>query len=994
MRFSPLIAALVFDFLAAAGGVALAQTKSHQAPGVTVNFSEIADRAERLRAAGLYAPAKQRRTGFPVGKENPGHLRPLDYANPNKLGANEAAAAASVAEFVPRQFAVSPDTPRTLSGFAGLDDNLTAVPPDTMGAVGPQHVVTALNSEILIQDRRGRPLRRVVLEDFWRGAGPLEFATDPRIFFDTGSQRWVACVVADPQTTRSSLYVAISQTADPNGNWNIYRVASDENQWVDFPTLGVTSDWVIITTNNFSLSANRYVQTNVYVFTKSDLVTGRGSFRVFPDINFSGVPAFDPAGSLGGRAAIVSTVGGNLNGQGVVRISEIRGRPGDEQFVSNAATFRLDDTWAFEAGADFQAPQRDSRFRIETNDDRMLSCAVRNLNIWCSHSVFLPAISPNRASIQWFQFAADPAGSYRIASRGLIDDPSARFHFAFPSIAANRNNDVLIGYTRFAADQFASANFVFRAGTDPPGQFQADSVFKPGEASYRRGTGRNRWGDYSNTVVDPVDDLSFWSVQEFAAAPTSGGTSRWNTWWAQVTPVTSPCVFTVSAAAINVPAAGSTSTIRVNARAGCRWMAAPDAGFVTATDGSPGEGDGSVSIVVAANLTAEARTATVTVAGQAITIRQEAGAPAIDLVVVSFSAPSTATIGVPFPVSTRVTNQGNLPSGRFSIGFFLSSGASVSASDLSTGFGCTFANGIEPGQSATCAGDLRIPASIAPGRYQFAAIADPSQAVNLPNRSRATRLSDAGPLTVLAAGGGLTPAISAAGVVHAATAVSTSLSPGLILVIYGANLGPPSLTTLTVNANGVVDSSLAGTQVLIEGVAAPLVYVSATQISAIVPASVAGRTTARLQVIANGVSSEVLTLPVAPAAPGVFTTNFSGRGQGALLNQDNSVNSTARPAARGEVVQIYATGFGLLSMAPPDGAIATGPISIASTNLSVTIGGVPATVLYAGAAPGLVAGVVQINVLVPPTAPAGSAVDLRITLDGVPSASGVTLSVR
>ena len=99
-----------------------------------------------------------------------------------------------------------------------------------------------------------------------------------------------------------------------------------------------------------------------------------------------------------------------------------------------------------------------------------------------------------------------------------MDDPTGAAFYAYPSIAVNRNGDVLVGYSRFSATQHASANFSFRAAADPPNTLQPDTVFKPGEAPYRTGKASNRWGDYSATVVDPADDLSFWTIQEYAAA--------------------------------------------------------------------------------------------------------------------------------------------------------------------------------------------------------------------------------------------------------------------------------------------------------------------------------------------------------------------------------------------------------------------------------------------------------------------------------------------
>jgi hypothetical protein len=118
---------------------------------------------------------------------------------------------------------------------------------------------------------------------------------------------------------------------------------------------------------------------------------------------------------------------------------------------------------------------------------------------------------------------------------GRIDDgvPPLTF-YAYPSLAVNKNNDVLIGYSRFSSSQFASANYSYRAGTDPANTLQPDVVLKAGEAPYNKTFGgpSNRWGDYSNTQVDPLDDKTLWTIQEYAAAPS--GVDRWGTWWGRI----------------------------------------------------------------------------------------------------------------------------------------------------------------------------------------------------------------------------------------------------------------------------------------------------------------------------------------------------------------------------------------------------------------------------------------------------------------------------
>src|SRR5207245_3367794 len=142
-----------------------------------------------------------------------------------------------------------------------------------------------------------------------------------------------------------------------------------------------------------------------------------------------------------------------------------------------------------------------------------------------SHTIFLPAsllsFAPFHAAAQWWQLA--PNGD--VQQTGRIEDPVGIASFAYPSIAVNRCNDVLIGYSSFSPTQHVSADYSFRFASDPPNTLQGDFVFKAGEASYVKGVFtnfflfRNRWGDYSATVVDPVNDLDFWTIQEYAATP-------------------------------------------------------------------------------------------------------------------------------------------------------------------------------------------------------------------------------------------------------------------------------------------------------------------------------------------------------------------------------------------------------------------------------------------------------------------------------------------
>jgi uncharacterized protein (TIGR03437 family) len=194
-------------------------------------------------------------------------------------------------------------------------------------------------------------------------------------------------------------------------------------------------------------------------------------------------------------------------------------------------------------------------------------------------------------------------------------------------------------------------------------------------------------------------------------------------------------------------------------------------------------------------------------------------------------------------------------------------------------------------------------------------------------------------------------------------------------------------------AAGFLTNQVGGTQVLFDSVPAPLVYVSANQINAIVPYQVAGNSSTAIQVFAQGQHSSLFYVPVAAAAPGIFSANSSGTGQAAAQNQDGTPNSPANPAPRGSVISLYATGEGQSNPAGVTGRIASDVLPQPVLAVTVSIQGEPAEIEYAGAAPGT-AGLMQINVRIPEDATPGPAVRLGLTVGAYGAQAGITIAVK
>jgi uncharacterized protein (TIGR03437 family) len=229
----------------------------------------------------------------------------------------------------------------------------------------------------------------------------------------------------------------------------------------------------------------------------------------------------------------------------------------------------------------------------------------------------------------------------------------------------------------------------------------------------------------------------------------------------------------------------------------------------------------------------------------------------------------------------------------------------------------------------------------------------------------------------------------------AASYDASAVSPGEIVAIFGQSLGPATLANLQLDPNGLLSASIGGVRVLFNGYPAPMIYALDRQLAAVVPYEVARFQTVGVVVEYQGNASAPFPLAVAAVKPAIFTNDYSGAGQGAILNAvDLTRNSPANPAARGQYVAIYATGEGVTTPPGVDGRPTATPVPKPVVSCAASIGGQTATVNFCGEAPGATAGLLQVNALVPDSVMPGNAVPVTVTIGGVTSQPGVTLAVK
>ncbi|UCD76145.1 MAG: hypothetical protein JSV91_04325 [Phycisphaerales bacterium] len=405
--------------------------------------------------------------------------------------------------------ATLPDMVDDFIGVKRGDLNQWSLPPDTCGAVGPNHYVEIVNSNLCVFSKTGSVLYHISLGAFMPGT-----SGDPRILFDQHSGRWIAIST----NFYKNIYINISLTDDPTGAWyKTYWVAatgSDAACWVDYPTLGVNDEGIFVACGMFN-----YCGITIFAIDKAPFLEDPPSWGT------------------------VTAWRGNSLYEHCIQPSHTYGDPGKEYLLSLHPTYNnrlfmrsiqgpmtsptLSGPYniAIPAWAPkYTAPALGSPVEIETVSPRLMNAVYRNGYIWTAHTVYIGG----RAACRWYEVFPD---NYS-AQTGYVYD--SVLHYYMPSVTVNANGDAVMGFTGSSPDQYCGAYYTGRKHSDPVGQMAVPFQYKLGQASYYAidNQGRNRWGDYSLCTVDPVDDLIMWTIQEYAYS--SAGTDRWGTWIAQL----------------------------------------------------------------------------------------------------------------------------------------------------------------------------------------------------------------------------------------------------------------------------------------------------------------------------------------------------------------------------------------------------------------------------------------------------------------------------
>jgi uncharacterized protein (TIGR03118 family) len=242
--------------------------------------------------------------------------------------------------------------------------------------------------------------------------------------------------------------------------------------------------------------------------------------------------------------------------------------------------------------------------------------------------------------------------------------------------------------------------------------------------------------------------------------------------------------------------------------------------------------------------------------------------------------------------------------------------------------------------------------------------------------------------------GSIAPPASIVSVVNAASELPGPVAPGEIVVLSGQTTGPsPSLTSVIPASGSSLPTTSGGTKVTFNGTAAPIVYAGSGATSVQVPYSVAGSTTASVVLTVGNQTTPAFNVQVAPTAPALFTSDFTGGNTAVALNADGTVNTPSNPALQGSQISVFVNGAGVTVPADTAGIVEADSSRVPVAPISVKIGGSAATVVSSGSLPKSVSGIIQVTATVPTGITPGAA-PVVVTAGGVSTTQTVTVFVK
>jgi len=420
------------------------------------------------------------------------------------------------------------------------------VPPDSMGAVGPSQVLVCVNGRIKVFDKTGvlGPLNTTTRTFFT--SQQISSPSDPRVRYDRLSGRWFVVMIDVPHSGKDNkvlLAVSSGPTITSSSSFTFFSFVhsspsggGDSGWFADYPTLGIDNNALYIGANMFS--GNTFTGTSAYVINKANLLAGTLTVTAFRQLASGtgagpstpqGVDNDDPSATEGYFIGVDNVSAGLLV---VRRVST----PGGVPSISGNINLTVPDTIT----GNVDVPALGSSVNLDALDDRLFVARMHKGSLWTAHNFRVNQTGAadtfgGRVGSRWYEITNLAAAPMLRQSGTLFDSSlSNPTNYWIPSCMMNGQGHMVLGCSEAGVSEFAGIAVSGRYASDPLGTLQSPLVVQASSSAYNLSDSSNphRWGDYSLTTVDPNDDMTFWTVQEYCSAV--------NTWGVRVIQIKAP----------------------------------------------------------------------------------------------------------------------------------------------------------------------------------------------------------------------------------------------------------------------------------------------------------------------------------------------------------------------------------------------------------------------------------------------------------------------
>ena len=418
------------------------------------------------------------------------------------------------------------------NGFGGF--SVASAPPDTNGDIGPNHYVQTVNSDFVVLGRSGAILHGPVpINTLWSGFGGLcqtDNDGDPVVKHDNIADRWIitqfAVTGADGGATPFLQCVAVSTTADPTGSYA--RYSFPYNGFNDYPKLSVWPDAYYITFNIFNAGGTAFLGGKVCAYDRARMLTGAAATQQCFDVGttYGGLLPSDLDGAAAppaGSPAYVLALGATTSTLALWKFHVSWTTPGSSTLTGPTEFSVSPYSPACNSAASPCIPQVGTTQQLDSLSDRLMyRLAYRNFGnheaLVVNHSVTVAS----QTGVRWYEIRS-PGGTPTVFQQGTYAPDSN--HRWMGSIAMDRSGNMALGFSLSSASLHPQIHYTGRLVGDAAGTMsQGEGTIINGGGS--QGASLNRWGDYSNLAIDPLDDCTFWFTSEYLA---TNGTFNWNT---------------------------------------------------------------------------------------------------------------------------------------------------------------------------------------------------------------------------------------------------------------------------------------------------------------------------------------------------------------------------------------------------------------------------------------------------------------------------------